>query len=87
MQFVFFQQTAAGRRKIAETEQEQIIIVWIFVVQGKIAEADTLTPSFAATPYGLISDPPPSSPHFYAGCPSCCNPPTLSWLRDRRQIC
>jgi len=20
------------------------------------------------------------TPHFYAGCPSCCNPPTLSWL-------
>ena len=20
------------------------------------------------------------SPHFYAGCPSCCNPPNLSWL-------
>jgi len=21
-----------------------------------------------------------SFPHFYTGCPSCCNPPTLSWL-------
>jgi len=28
-----------------------------------------------------------TSPHFYAGCPSCCNPPTLSWLGswDRHQ--
>ena len=24
--------------------------------------------------------PPPSSPQFYAGCPSCRNPPNLSWL-------
>jgi len=23
---------------------------------------------------------PPSSPHFYTGCSSNCNPPTLSWL-------
>jgi len=21
------------------------------------------------------------TPHFYAGCPSCCNPPNLSWFR------
>ena len=33
-----------------------------------------------ATPSGLISDPPPSSPDFYAGCPSCRNPLNLSWL-------
>jgi len=32
------------------------------------------------TPSGLISDPPPSSPHFYAGCPSGHNAPLLSWL-------
>jgi len=51
------------------------------MVQEKITEADTLTIRMGATPSGLISDPPPSSPHFYARCPSCCNPPTLSWLR------
>jgi len=55
-------------------------IFWTFTVQGKITEADTLTIWVGTTPSGLISDPPSSSPHFYAGCPSCCNPPTLSWL-------
>jgi len=49
-------------------------------VQEKITEADTLTIQLGATPSGLISDPPPSSPYFCAGCPSCCNPPNLSWL-------
>jgi len=33
-----------------------------------------------ASPSVLSSDPPPSSPHFYARCPSCHNSPTLSWL-------
>jgi len=33
-----------------------------------------------ATPSGLISDRSPSSPHFYARCPSFRNPPNLSWL-------
>jgi len=51
-----------------------------FMMQGKITEADTLTIWLTATPSGLISDPPPSSPCFYAGCPSLGNPPTLSWL-------
>jgi len=50
------------------------------MVQGKITEADTLTIRLGATPSGLISNPPPSSHHFYAGCPSCRNPPTLSRL-------
>jgi len=50
------------------------------MVQGKVSEADTPTIRLGATPFGLISDPPPSSPHFYAGCPSCHNPPNLSWL-------
>ena len=36
-----------------------------FVVQGKITEADTLTTQVGATPSGLISDPPPSSPYFF----------------------
>jgi len=44
-----------------------------FIVQGKITEADTLTIQMDATPSSLI-------PHFYAGCPSCRNPPNLSWL-------
>jgi len=34
------------------------------MVQGKITEADTLTIHLGATPSGLISDPPPSSPIF-----------------------
>ena len=29
---------------------------------------------------GVLSDPSLSSPHFYAGCPSCCNHPNLSRL-------
>ena len=53
------------------------------MVQGKITEADIPTIQLGATPSKLISDPPPSSPHFYAGCPSCHNPPTLSWLGSR----
>jgi len=50
------------------------------MVQGKITAAETPTIGMGATPSGLISDPSPSPPHFYAGCPSCCNPPNLSWL-------
>jgi len=46
-----------------------------FMVQGKITDADTLTIRMGTTPSVLISDPPPSSLHFCAGCPSCCNPP------------
>ena len=33
-------------------------------MQGKITEADTPTIRLGATPSGLISDPPPSSPIF-----------------------
>jgi len=51
-----------------------------FTVQGDISEADTLTIRLGATPSGLISEPPPPSAHFYAGCPSCHNPPYLFWL-------
>jgi len=39
-----------------------------FMMQGKIAEADTSTIRLSATPSGLIRD------------PSCHNPPNLSWL-------
>jgi len=51
-----------------------------FMVQEEISEADTQTIWLGATPSGLIGDPSPSSPHFYAGFPSCHNPPDLSWL-------
>jgi len=61
-----------------EPVQEEIF--WTFVVQGKITEEDTPTIWLGDTPSELISGPPPPSRHFYAGCPSCCNPPTLSWL-------
>jgi len=27
------------------------------------------------------------STHFYTGCPSCCNPPNLSWLETGTGIC
>jgi len=39
-------------------------ILWTFMVQGKITEADTLTIQLGATPSGLISGLPPSSPIF-----------------------
>jgi len=39
-------------------------IFWTFMVQGKITQEDTLTIWLGTTPSGLISDPPPSSPHF-----------------------
>jgi len=51
-----------------------------FMVQGKITEADTLTIRLGTTPSRLISNSPPSSPHFYAGCPSCRNPPIYPGL-------
>jgi len=51
-----------------------------FMVQGKISETDTPTIRMGATPSELIRDPSPSFLHFYAGCPSCRNPPNLSWL-------
>ena len=58
------------------------------LVQGKITEADipTIQLGATATPSGLISDPPPSSPHFYARCPSCRNPPNLSWLETGTSV-
>ena len=48
--------------------------------KGRYQRANTLTSRLGATPSALISDPPLSSPHFYAWCPSCHNPPNLSWL-------
>jgi len=58
-----------------------------FMVQGERSKADTVIIWLGTTPSGLISDPPPSSLHFYAWCPSCCNPPTLSWLATGTLIC
>jgi len=58
-----------------------------FVMQGKITEADTPTIRLGATPSGLISNPPSSSPIFLCQMPF---PPQrsefiLAW--DRHQIC
>jgi len=54
-----------------------------FMVQGELSEAaGKSTIRLGATPSGLNSNPPPSSRHFYAGCPSCRNPPNLSWLEQ-----
>jgi len=63
----FFQDYPGARRNI--------------LVQRKITEANTPTTRVGATPSQLISDPPHPSHHFYAGCLSYHNPPTLSWLR------
>ena len=43
----------------------QKIFFWTFMVQGKIIEADTPTIQLGATPSGLISGPPLSSPISY----------------------
>ena len=48
-----------------------------FMVHGKISEVGTQTIWLGTTPSRLISDPPS---HFYTRCPSCHNPPILSWL-------
>jgi len=61
---------------LGELVPEEILLD---VVYGKIIEADIPAIRVGSSPSALISDP-PSSPHFYAGCPSCRNPPTLSWL-------
>ena len=55
---------------------EEINFFW---TQRKITEADTPAIRLGSTPSRLISDPPPSFRHFYAGSPFCRNPPTLSW--------
>jgi len=57
------------------------------MVYAKITEVDKPTVQMGATPSELISEPPPSSPHFYDGCPSCRNPPYLSWLGTGTGIC
>jgi len=56
-----------------------------FIVQGKITEADTLTIRVGATQSGLISNSPPSIPHFYAGCPSCRTLPIYPGLGQARE--
>jgi len=49
------------------------------LVPGGISESDTLTIRLGATPSGLISDPPPSSPPFSRRMPFL--PSNLFWLR------
>jgi len=59
-----------------------------FMVQGKITEAGTPSIWMGATPSGLISDPPLSSHHFYARCPSkfLAQPSHFILAWDRHQI-
>jgi len=61
------------------------IFFWTFMVEGRITVADTPTIQLGATPSGQISNPSPTSPHFYAGCPSCRNPHYILAL-NRHQI-
>jgi len=58
-----------------------------FVVQGKITEADTPTIQLGATPSGLISDPPPTSPPFLRRMPFLHKPFQFILDWDRHQIC
>jgi len=57
-------------------------IFWVLWCNGKITKADAPTTRLDTTQFRPLVPPPPSSPpffHFYAGCPSCCNFPNLSW--------
>ena len=58
-----------------------------FVVQGKITEADTWTTQVGATPSGLISDPPSSSPYFLCQMPFLPQPSHFILAWDRHQMC
>jgi len=58
------------------------IFFWTFMVQGRISEEDTLTIRVGATPSGLISNPPQSSPIFMPDAlPAATIPlhPSLGW--------
>jgi len=57
-----------------------------FVVQWKITEADTLTTQLGATQFGLISDPPPSSPPFLCQMLFLSQPSHFILAWDGRQI-
>jgi len=59
---------------------------WTFMVQGKITKADTLTIRLGATPSGLISGTPPSSP-FLHRMPFLLQPSNFILAWDRHQIC
>jgi len=58
-----------------------------FIVPGEISEADTPTIRLTATPCGLISNPPPSSPSHVTldALPAATLPFILAW--HRHQIC
>jgi len=59
---------------------------WILGGVGKIIEASAPTIRLDVTLLWPLMPPPPSSPRFYAGCPSCSNPPNLSWLGQAPNI-
>jgi len=75
---------AGNRRDIhpltPESFCESLSSFWILWGVEKITEASALTIRLDATPSRPSMPPPPSSPQFYAKCPSCRNPPNLSWL-------
>jgi len=62
-------------------------IFWIFVEQGKIMEAEEPTVRVGATPSEQMAPHPYNPSHFYTGCPSCRNPPNLSWLGTGTDLC
>jgi len=59
---------------------------FLFMVQGKITEADTPTIRMGANPSGLISDPPPSSSPFLRRMPYLLQPSHFILAWDRHQI-
>jgi len=63
------------------------ISFWTFMVQGRITEADTPTIWLGNTPFGLISDPPPTFPHFLRQMPFLLQCSQFNLACDRHQIC
>jgi len=59
--------------------QYQKTSFWILKGMGKIIEANAPTIRLDATPYGSSMPPPPSSPQFYDGYPSCRNPSSTKY--------
>jgi len=49
---------------VPEENQKKKIFFWPFIVQRRITESDTRTIRLGATPSGLISNPPPTSPIY-----------------------
>ena len=68
------------QKRNSPTHTWKVSSFWILWGVGKITEASAPIIRLDATPFRPSMPPPPSSPQFYARCPSCRNLPNLSWL-------